>query len=115
MKRLERQKSDTHTCIRHTDKIPKYISFKPDLDMINRAMQCLFQDYKIVYHLLLKAKSNLPESQGRTETEQTRPETQPEPEPATAKYNLPRHQARETNTRDTEQTGNDCQRTPDRT
>ena len=81
-----------HTSYRQ---IPKYISFKPDLDMINRAMQCLFQDYKIVYHLLLKAKSNLPESQDRTETEQTRPETQPEPEPATAKYNLPRHQARE--------------------
>ena len=82
-----------HTSYRQ---IPKYISFKPDLDMINRAMQCLFQDYRIVYHLLLKAKSNLPESQDRTETEQTRPETQPEPEPATAKYNLPRHQARET-------------------
>ena len=82
-----------HTSYRQ---IPKYISFKPDLDMINRAMQCLFQDYKILYHLLLKAKSNLPESQGRTVTEQTRPETQPEPEPATAKYNLPRHQARET-------------------
>ena len=82
-----------HTSYRQ---IPKYISFKPDLDLINRAMQCLFQDYKILYHLLLKAKSNLPESQDRTETAQTRPETQPEPEPTTAKYNLPRHQARET-------------------
>ena len=81
-----------HTSYRQ---IPKYISFKPDLDLINRAMQCLFQDYKIVYHLLLKAKSNLPESQDGTETAQTRPEIQPEPELATAKYNLPRHQTRE--------------------
>ena len=81
--------------------VPRYITYKPDLDLIKKALQYLFQDYKIYYHLLLKAKSNMTESQDAPETTQPRPaprpETQPEPETATIKYNLPRTQTR-TNT-----------------
>ena len=76
--------------------IPQRVTNKPDLDLINRAMQYLFQNYKILYHLLIKARSNMPESQNSPETTQPKPVSQPEPEPATVKYNLPRHQDRET-------------------
>ena len=76
--------------------IPQRVTNKPDLDLINRAMQYLFQNYKILYHLLIKARSNMPESQNSPETTQPKPVSQPEPEPATVKYNLPRHQNRET-------------------